>query len=456
LLLDYPLYFCSLSADIGRYVSVAEPELAPGVGPSEQEDKMAINLTEKTIQKLRKEPGRYRDALVKGLLLVVNGPNSAAWTLRFEIAGKEKWMGLGSLRDLSLSAARERARAKRLLLLDGIDPLEAKRAEKAARRADALRSMTFQQAAEAYVEQHGGKWSAKHTAQWSSSLAAYAYPVIGDLMVQAIDTALVLKVLEQPVQADARYPAGRLWQARRSSASLLRGRIESVLAWATIRGHRTGDNPARWSKHLSEVLPAGEVAQEHMAAMPWADVPEFVAALRTNISVAARCLEFTLLTAARSGEVLGARWDEINLDEAVWTIPASRMKSAREHRVPLAPAVIELLRSLYTQDGNEFVFIDGRRGGLAPKVMRRVLIQMGRDVTVHGFRSAFRDWAAERTSYPREVCEMALAHTIGDAVEAAYRRGDLFDKRRRLMQAWSDFCSTPVKATGEIVPLRAS
>jgi integrase len=413
---------------------------------------MPRNLTSKTVEQLRKQPGRYRDQLVKGLLLVVSGPNSAAWTLRYEKDGRERWLGLGGLRDINLAQARERARAKRLLLLDGVDPLTVKQEAKAARRAADLRSMTFQQAAEAYVEQHGGKWSAKHGDQWNSSLAAYAYPVIGSLMVDSIDTALILRVLEQPVQADARWPAGRLWQARRSSASLLRGRIESVLAWATIRGHRTGDNPARWSKHLSEVLPAGEVAQEHMAA----DVPEFVAELRTVTGVAARALQFTILTAARSGEVLGARWAEINLDEAVWTIPASRMKSAREHRVPLAPAAVELLRSLYTQDGNEFVFIDGRRGGLAPKVMRRVLIQMGPKVTIHGFRSSFRTWAAERTSYPREVCEMALAHTIGDAVEAAYRRGDLFDKRRRLMDAWASFLASPAKATADVVPLRAS
>jgi integrase len=222
------------------------------------------------------------------------------------------------------------------------------------------------------------------------------------------------------------------------------------LAWSTIRGHRSGDNPARWSKHLSEVLPAGEVAQEHMAAMPWADLPSFIAELRTVTGVAARALEFTVMTAARSGEVLGATWSEIDLDAAVWTIPATRMKSGKEHRVPLAPAALELLRALYIQGGDPHVFI-----GLSPKSMRRVLLQMSRDVTVHGFRSAFRDWAGERTNYPREVAEAALAHRVGDAVEQAYRRGDALEKRRRLMEAWASYCASPAKASAEVVPLKA-
>ena len=411
---------------------------------------MAINLTAKRIAQLLKQPGRYRDEQVKGLLLDVAGPNNASWVLRFERDGKERWMGLGGLKDLPLAAARERARAKRLLLLDGVDPLDAKRAEKAARKAEALRSMTFKQCAEAYIAQHAAKWrSARHGAQWTTSLATYAYPIIGDLPVDSIDTPLVLKVLEQPVEADARYPAGSLWSARRETASRLRGRIESVLGFATVRGHRTGDNPGRWSKHLSEVLPSGEAAQEHLAALPFTDVPAFVAGLRQQEGVAAKALEFLILTAARSGEVLGATWSEINFEEGVWTVPAARMKAQREHRVPLAPAALELLRAAYREASNPFVFINGGGGALAPKAMRRQLRQLGKDgFTVHGFRSAFRDWAAERTNYPNHVVEMALAHVVGDAVEAAYRRGDLFAKRQKLTEAWAAFCASPVKATG--------
>jgi integrase len=419
---------------------------------------MAINLTAKKIERLRKQPGRYRDSLVKGLLLVVQSPTSAAWTLRYEQDGKERWLGLGGLKDLPLAQARERAREKRLMLLDGKDPLDAKRAERAARRVAALKVMTFKQCAEAYLAAHSGKWrSVRHADQWTNSLRDYVYPIIGDLPVDSIDTPLVLKVLEQPVEAaaDGRYPAGTLWTARRDSASRVRGRIETILGWATVRQHRAGDNPARWGKHLSEVLPGGNGGVQHLAALPYADVPEFLAELRRQEGVAARALEFTIICAARTGETLGAVWSEIDFANAMWTIPASRMKSQREHRVPLSPAAIDLLKAAYTQDGNQHVFI-GNGGALPPKSLRHVLRRLGKGgITVHGFRSAFRDWCAERTNYPREVCEMALAHTVGSAVEAAYRRGDLFDKRRKLMEAWGTFCASPaLKAAGEVASIR--
>ena len=416
---------------------------------------MAINLTAKKVEHLRKVPGRYRDEQVKGLLLVVTGPNSAAWTLRYERDGKERWMGLGGLRDLPLAAARERAREKRLLLLDGKDPLDVKQSEKAARRAADLRAMTFRQCAEAYLAQHSSKWrNAAHARQWTASLATYAYPLLGDLPVDVIDTPLVLKVLEQRVEGDGRYPGGSLWSARRETANRTRGRIESILAWATVRQYRTGDNPAAWAKHLSEVLPNGNgVPQEHHAALPFAEVPAFVAALRTSTVVAARALEFLILTATRSGEVLGAKWGEISLDEGTWTVPATRMKAGREHRIPLSPAAVALLKGLYTEDGNNHVFIGGGGGALAQDAMRRVMLQMNREATVHGFRSAFRDWCGEQTAFPHDVAEAALAHSRG-AVERAYARGDLFIKRRKLMEAWASYCSTPAKASADVVPIK--
>jgi integrase len=418
---------------------------------------MAINLTTKTIEKLLKQGrGRYLDEQVRGLMLCVNSPTSAAWALRYERDGRERWLGLGGLKDLPLAQAREKAREKRLLLLDGKDPLDQKREAKAARRAADLRALTFKQCAESYISQHAGEWrSARHGAEWATSLAQYAFPIIGDLPVAAIDTALVLKVLEQPVPAspNGRYPAGTLWGARRGMASRIRGRIEAVLGWATVRGHRTGDNPARWTKHLSEVLPSAQVAQEHHAAMPFQDVPEFVVALRKQEGVAAKALEFLILTAARSNEVFGAHWAEIDLEKAVWTIPAARMKANREHRVPLSPAAIELLKSLYTEDNNPFIFIGSRGGAIGPKVMLRLLAQLRDGVTVHGFRSAFRDWCGEMTAFPADVAEAALAHSRGK-VEAAYQRGDLFNKRRKLMEAWANYCASPVKVGGGVISIQ--
>jgi integrase len=257
--------------------------------------------------------------------------------------------------------------------------------------------------------------------------------------VAAIDTGLVLKCIEP------------IWQQKTETASRVRGRIESVLDWATVRGYRTGDNPARWKGHLAEVLPARSQIQKpnHHAALPFAEVPEFVAALTKREGVAARALEFTILTAARTGEVIGARWEEIDTAAKLWTVPAGRIKGGREHRVPLSDRVLDVLRALPTERGNDFVFI-GPNMALAA-----VLKRMARDdITVHGFRSTFRDWAAERTNYPNHVVEMALAHVVGNKVEAAYRRGDLFDKRRRLMGEWARYCTTPLAKGNNVVAIR--
>jgi integrase len=285
-------------------------------------------------------------------------------------------------------------------------------------------------------------------------MAQYVYPIIGDQPVAAVDTPMILKILEQKVAATDRYPAGKLWDARRETANRVRARIEAVIGWSIVRGHRSGDNPARWRGHLATVLPTPQVAQEHHAALPFRDVPELVAALRKQEGLAARTLEFLVLTAARSSEAAGARWDEIDLYEAVWTIPASRMKAGREHRVPLTPRAVELLRSLYTQEGNPFVFINGSGGGLDDRALWRFMRQMGQGGTVHGLRSAFRDWAGEQTAFPHDVAEAALAHVRGDKSVRAYARGDLFDKRRRLMEAWASYIASPAKATADVVPLK--
>jgi integrase len=421
-----------------------------------------FGLTVKKVERL-KEKGRHADG--GGLYLQVNGSGSKSWVFKYErtvrdAAGqpkrKEHMLGLGGLDTFSLAEARERARALRQKLKDGVDPLAAKRTAKAERELAAAKALTFAQAAQAFFEQHESGWrNAKHRAQFISTLKQYAYPVIGNLPVAAIDTGLVLKVLEQRVDTERGYPAGPFWRARPETASRVRGRIEAVLAWATVRGYRTGDNPARWRGHLSEALPArnGSKTVEHHAALPYAELPAFMADLRIREGVAAQALEFTILTAARTGEVIGARWDEIGLEAGVWMVPAGRMKARKEHRIPLSSRAVELLRDLYREDGNDFVFIGSQAGrGLSNMAMTTVLRRMGRgDITVHGFRSVFRDWAAERTNFPNHVVEAALAHTISDKVEAAYRRGDLFAKRAQLMSAWAKYCEAPAPASAATV-----
>jgi integrase len=423
-----------------------------------------FGLTVKRVERL-KQKGRYSDG--GGLYLQINESGSKSWVFKYERTlrdgngqpkRKEHMLGLGGLDTFSLAEARERARALRQKLKDGIDPLLQKRAEKAQRELAAAKTLTFTQASQAFFEQHEGGWrNAKHRAQFISTLKEYAFPIIGSLPIAAIDTGLVLKVLEQRVPAARGYPAGSLWQTRSETASRLRGRIEAVLAWATVRGYRAGDNPARWRGHLSEALPArnGIAKVEHHAALPYAELPAFMADLRIREGVAAQALEFTILTAARTGEVIGARWDEIDLEAGVWTVPAGRMKAGKEHKTPLSPRAVELLKDLYREDGNDFVFIGSQAGsGLSNMAMTTVVRRMGRgDITVHGFRSSFRDWAAERTNFPNHVVEMALAHVVGDKVEAAYRRGDLFAKRAQLMAAWAKYCDAPAPVGVKVVPM---
>jgi integrase len=395
-------------------------------------------LTVKRVDKARAK-GRYYDVGgVRGLCLQVSSTGARSWLLRYQLAGEKHWMGLGSYPDFSLAEARERARRERQKLADGIDPLSAKRAERAARNAAAARTISFREAAEQFHRLHAHEWrNKKHADQVINTLRDYAFPHLGGMAVTEITTADVLKVIEP------------IWISKSATAVRTRGRIEAVLGWAQVRGYRSGDNPARWRGHLDQALPKpGKVARaEHHAALSYHAVPGFMAALRLREGVAARALEFLVLTAARSGEVLGARWDEIDLtDNKVWTIPGSRMKGGRAHVVPLAPQAIALLQKLPREgDGDGFVFVGSRAGsGLGQSSMAALLGRMGHgDITAHGFRSSFRDWAAECTNFSREVAEQALAHAIESAVEKAYRRGSLIQKRRQLAEAWAKYCSSP-------------
>jgi integrase len=392
-----------------------------------------------------KKPGLYSDGL--GLYLQVRAGGAKSWIFRYRTNGKLRDMGLGSVTAVSLSQAREKSAACRSLRANGIDPIDAKREESAKSRAETSLAMTFEQCAAAYIEAHRAGWkNAKHTAQWTATLATYAYPVFGGQPVAAIDTSMVLKVLEP------------IWNTKTETASRVRGRIESVLDWARVREFRHGENPARWRGHLDHLLPKRSkvAAVKHHAALPYDEVPAFIASLHAEVGIAARALEFGILTASRTGEVLGARWAEIDVKAKVWTVPPERMKARRGHRVPLSDRAITILRQMQELPRDEFVFPGGKeKRPLSGMAFLMLLRRMKRDdLTAHGFRSTFRDWAAERTSFPREVAEMALAHTISDKVEAAYRRGDLFEKRRQLAEAWAAFCESLPENIGRAAPER--
>jgi integrase len=391
-----------------------------------------------------KRKGMHADG--GGLYLRVSESGTKGWIFRFGESGRLHDMGLGPAHTISLAKAREFARECRELRLQGIDPIAHRRASLAARKASEAKAMTFKQCAEAYMASHEDAWrNARHREQWRRSLAMYVYPTFGELPVAAIDIGLVMKVIEP------------LWKTRTETGSRVRGRIERILDWAKVRGFRSGENPARWRGHLDHLLPARSKLRrvKHFAALPYAEIGGFMAALRQQSSIGARALEFTILAAARTGETIGATWDEIDLAAGTWTIPGSRMKGGKEHKVPLSAAAIAVLKVMAAVRQSEFVF-PGARGSqpLSAMAMAMALRRIGRDdLTVHGFRSSFRDWAAERTNFPREVAEMALAHAIPDAVEAAYRRGDLFDKRRKLMDAWAAYCAKVETDAGKVVAL---
>lgn len=393
-------------------------------------------------------PGIYGDG--KGLWLRVGTGGARSWVFRFMLNGRAREMGIGSVYDVKLAEAREIARACRRAVRQGRDPIEERRAERQAKRLEAARTITFQECAEALIAAQRAGWrNPKHAAQWPSTLATYVYPLLGKLPVQAVDVGLVMRVLEP------------IWTAKPETASRVRGRIESVIDWATARGYRQGENPARWKGHLENLLPArSKVARvEHHAALPYAEIAAFIAALRGQDGIGARALEFAILTAARTGEVLGAAWSEIDFEAALWTVPAERMKAGREHRVPLSEAALAILYAMKEIRQGDFVFPGARAGrSMSQMALLMTLRRMGRgNLTAHGFRSTFADWSAERTNFPGEVREMALAHAVGDKVEAAYRRGDLFEKRRQLAEAWARFCSAPAPdGRNVVVSLRSA
>lgn len=380
-------------------------------------------------------PGLYFVGGVAGLALQVLPTGGRTWVLRATMSGRRRDMGLGGFPDVPLADARAAARNARELIRTGKDPIEEARAAASAKLASRAKDLTFREAAAAYIAAHETGWrNAKHAAQWKSTLTTYAYPQIGSLLVRDVELTHVLSILEP------------LWSTKTETASRLRGRIEQVLDWATARGHREGLNPARWRGHLDKLLarPSKVTRVTHRAALPVAEVGEFFIALRAADGMGARALEFAILTAARSGEVRGATWAEIDLQAGIWTVPGNRMKAGREHRVPLSGPAIKLLQALPRVEGSALVFSAPRGGPLSDMTLTAVLRRMGVAAVPHGFRSTFRDWASERTNYPRDAAEMALAHTIGDKVEAAYRRGDLFEKRRRMMADWATFCGNSI------------
>jgi integrase len=390
-------------------------------------------LTDRKV-KTEKRPGLYADG--GSLYMRVAEGGSKQWVFRFVVNGRLRDMGMGSVHTLSLAEAREKAREARKLRLEGKDPIDERNAQRGAAVATSAKQITFKECGEQYIREHAKKWTnPKHGEQWKSTLETYVYPVLGKLPVGTIDTPLVLKVLKP------------LWERAPVTASRVRGRIEQILGWATVHHYRSGPNPAQWRGHLQHALPAlSQIAKiEHHAALPYTEISALMAKLPQNSSVVARCLEYIVLTAARMTEATDSTWDEIDLATATWTIPGSRTKNGEEHRVPLSAAAVAVLRQMQAIRTSVYVF-PGLRAGRP--VGRNAVWELGKTLgtTVHGLRSTFRDWAAERTNFPRELAEKALAHIVGDETERAYQRGDLLEKRRKLMDAWAEFCGKP--ATG--------
>lgn len=393
----------------------------------------ATPLTAIAVAKLKK-PGLHFVGHVDGLALHVSAGGAKSWILRVMVGGRRRDIGLGPFVELPLGRAREVAAETRQKIRAGVDPVAERKSLSAALKADQASFINFDDAAKKYIAAHEAGWkNLKHAAQWRTTVETYANPVIGKLHVKDVSLAHILKILEP------------LWSEKTETASRLRGRIEAVLDWSIARGMREGPNPARWKGNLDVILPARSKVStvRHQPAMAWHDIPAFIDKLRSKEGVGARALEFAILTATRSGEVRGAVWEELDLDRGVWVIPAKRMKAGKEHRIPLSEPALALLQGIAPKVKTGLVFPSSKDTPLSDMTLTQLLRRMQRDCTVHGFRSTFRDWAGESSSFPREVIEHALAHQLKDKAEAAYARGDLFVKRTRLMKAWADYLSQP-------------
>ena len=396
----------------------------------------AHKLTALTVSKMSKS-GVYGDGA--GLFIRVTEGGSKHWIHRFSLRGKAHWMGLGPYPEITLDQARQATLDARRLRLKGVNPITDRDAENARKHG----AISFQECADQYIASHRTGWkNPKHADQWVNTIATYCGPIIGKLPVNEVTVGFVMRVLEP------------IWTTKAETAGRVRGRIESILDWAKVRGYREGDNPARWKGQLDHLLPNSSRVKRitHHAALGYTEMGVFMGKLRQQAGNGARALEYAILTACRSGEVRLARWEEIDLKSRVWVIPGERMKAGKEHRVPLSDAAIAVLNQM--EKIGQLIFL-GRGEGkpLSDMSLTAVLRRMERgDLTAHGFRSTFRDWASESTAYPRDVAEMALAHSIGDKVEAAYRRGDLFTKRTRMMEDWARFCNQT--QSGAVLPLK--
>lgn len=383
-------------------------------------------------------PGRFADG--GGLYLQISRSGAKSWLFRYMLSGRPREMGLGSLKAVSLSSARDKAAACRAQLAAKTDPIDARERAFELGALAPSETISFEEAALRFIAAQEAGWkNAKHAAQWRNTLSTYAFPVAGKIAVDEINTRIVQQIIEP------------IWASKPETAGRVRGRIERVLDWAAVSGYRTGENPARWRGHLENLLPAkGRVHRvAHHPAMPYDEVRSFIGVLQSQNAVSAKALEFLIYTAARSSEVLGAQWSEVQLSDAVWIIPAERTKTSTEHRIPLSEPAMKVLNALTTNANSPFVFPgDGLTRGLSNMAMLQLMRRSGLGYTVHGFRSSFRDWAAEQTNVAHEVAEQALAHVVGNKVEAAYRRSDLFEKRRRLMGQWAEFLSS---SPGDVV-----
>ena len=389
----------------------------------------AAELSPLSISRL-KDPGLWAVGGVSGLYLHVNARGARSWILRVVVGDKRRDMGLGGYPDIGVADARQKAREARLKIEQGIDPILLRKQAKSELMALQATDKTFEQAAGEYIKIHADSWSNdKHRKQWESTLAAYAFPVVGKLSLRDIRQEHILKILEP------------IWTTKTETATRVRGRMESILDWAKVKGLRSGENPAAWKGHLDHMLPAPTRLKkvEHLTAVPVREMPDFMIKLRQAAGTAAQALEFLILTAARSGEVRGITWQEVSLEDALWIVPAERMKMKREHRVPLSDRAVSILKSQPRIDENPLVFPAPRGSQMSDATMSAVLKRMNVDATVHGFRSSFRDWCGDYTNYPRDLAEQCLAHGADDPVEAAYRRGDALERRREIMNEWSKF-----------------